>query len=61
MAVGADAQRRRPVVGGDRAEAEDVQLIEQELHVRGHVVRDEDERCVGRRWGQLAHAVRVGW
>ena len=59
MAFGADPQRRRAVVGRDGAEAEDVQLVEEELHVRGHVVRDEDERGVSRRWGQLAHAVTV--
>ena len=34
-----------------------VELVEQELYVRGHVVRDENERRVGRRWGQLAHGV----
>ena len=60
MALGAHPKRRRPIVGGDGAEPEDVKLVEQQLHVRGHVVRDEDERRVGRRRSQLGHALRAG-
>ena len=45
----ARGERARPVGRGDGAKAEHVQLVEQQLHVRRHVVRDEDQRCVGGR------------
>ena len=38
--------RRRSVLGGDRAIAEHVELVEQQLHVGGHVVRHENERAL---------------
>ena len=50
---------RGAIVRRHGPEAEDVQLIEQQLHVRRHVVRDEDQRGVGRRWGKFTHAIRV--
>jgi hypothetical protein len=59
IALGAHPKRRRAVVRRDGAEAEDVQLIEQELDVRGDVVGDEDQRRIRRRWRELAHAVRA--
>ena len=48
----AGRERARPVGRGDGAEAEHVQLVEQQLDVRRHVVGDEDQRCIrGQRVG----------
>ena len=44
MVLEARRQRRRPVRRRDRAKAENVELIEQQLHVRGDIVGDENQR-----------------
>ena len=54
----AGGERRRPVVRRDRAEAEHVELVEEQLHVRRNVVGDEDERRVGRGRRELGHRIR---
>ena len=46
-------KRAGPVGRGDRAKSEHVELIEEKLDVRRDVVRDENERGVGRRLIQL--------
>jgi hypothetical protein len=56
--VEADLHRRRSVGRGDRPEAQDVELVEQQLHVRRHVVGDEDDRRVGGRGRELRHRLR---
>src|SRR6185437_796646 len=40
----ARSDRRRPIDGRDRAEAQSLQLVEQKLHVRRHIVGDQNER-----------------
>ena len=59
MPLRAYAKGRGAIVRRHGPEAEDVELVEQQLHVRRHVVRDEDQRGVGRWWGKLAHSIRV--
>jgi hypothetical protein len=51
-------QRGWAVVRCDRAKAEHVQLVKEQLHVRGDVVRHEDDRRVGWRGDYAGHAIR---
>lgn len=48
----------RPIRGGNRAKAKNVELIEQQFHVRRDVVRDENYRCICLRSGAFHEGVK---